>query len=534
MAYIPLGAQGNSSAAAELSGISIAFSPVNLAAHSLGLPALPSFLLSVRDFAMSRFRATSGVRLGQLLLVGSALLFSLFAQANNQWFEDFKAKASDADLYRFLYAMPKGGDLHNHMSGAALSEWWYDLALAQKQYGYEFYTKVKINNCRAYGDNEFGRRPYLLLFNNLMASTYAKLPDCEKAEYKPLAELTADEKAAWLDSIRLDKPYEGRDEFFQTHWQRLDELMKSPYLMAEILYLNMKAFSDEGLIYLESMMGAGGFAKPDGTPIPDDAVVSIYRARLAKADAKATGVTVRLQDSILRFLPNAEQQLRDAYQFVSTHRDLYVAVNMVGREDNDKGHPARFVKTLRELRQKYNNVRLSIHAGEVDEPNFHIRDTLMMGADRIGHGVNLITDEDLMRQMRHGPYMVEINLISNFLLEYVNNFSQHPFPEYLRIGVPVALSTDDRGMWDSNLTDEFFVAVKEFNLSWDELELLSRNSLTYSFVEEDIKQQLLATYNKRAASFAKQFRAKGMASLNKVKPVSYSFTCKHYQLCQFQ
>jgi adenosine deaminase CECR1 len=96
----------------------------------------------------------------------------------------------------------------------------------------------------------------------------------------------------------------------------------------------------------------------------------------------------------------------------------------------------------------------------VDEPNSHVRDTLLLGADRIGHGVNLITDPDTMRLMRHGPYLVEINLVSNLLLEYVSDYSEHPFPEYLRTGIPVALSTDDRGMWDSNLTDEFFVAVQ--------------------------------------------------------------------------
>lgn len=453
---------------------------------------------------------------------------------NNAWFEEFKSSASDQELYTFLYAMPKGGDLHNHMSGSALSEWWYELALSQKAHGYRFYTKVKINNCRPYGGNEFGRRPYLLLFNNLLESTYDRLPDCEKQEYKRLEELSADEKAGWLDSIRLTHDHEGRDEFFQTHWQRLDQLMASPYMMAEILYLNMKAFGDEGLIYLESMMGAGGFIKPDGTPIPADDVADIYRKRLAQADAKATGVTVRLQESILRFAPNAEQQLVNAYDFVSRNRDLYLAVNMVGREDNDKGHPLRFTKTLRELRQKYNNVRLSVHAGEVDEPNFHIRDTLMLGADRIGHGVNLITDNDLLRQMRHGPYLVEINLISNLLLEYVSEYSQHPFPEYLRLGIPVALSTDDRGMWDSNITDEFFVAVKEFNLSWDELMLLSRNSLQYSFVEDEVKARLLDTYKKRISQFEKTVKARGVAGLKNVAPVTYSFTCKRYQVCTFK
>ncbi len=104
--------------------------------------------------------------------------------------------------------------------------------------------------------------------------------------------------------------------------------------------------------------------------------------------------------------------------------------------------------------------------------------------------------------LRNGPYLVEINLISNLLLEYVKDYSQHPFPEYLRIGIPVALSTDDRGMWDSNMTDEYFVAVREFNLSWSELVKLGRNSLRYSFVDEPTKQRLLTDYDKRVAAFA--------------------------------
>ena len=167
----------------------------------------------------------------------------------------------------------------------------------------------------------------------------------------------------------------------------------------------------------------------------------------------------------------------------------------------------------------------------MDEPNFHIRDTLLLGAKRIGHGVNLITDPDTMLLMRHGPYMVEINLVSNLLLEYIDNYSQHPFPEYLRTGIPVALSTDDRGMWDSNLSDEYFVAVKEFNLSWEELVQLGRNSLIYSFLDEPTKQKLLAAYDNRVHKFAQQFHSKGWVALKDVKPVSYSFLCEHYQLC---
>ena len=165
---------------------------------------------------------------------------------------------------------------------------------------------------------------------------------------------------------------------------------------------------------------------------------------------------------------------------------------------------------LRELRRKYPDINLSIHAGEVDEPNYHVRDTLLLGAQRIGHGVNLITDPETLVLMRNGPYMVEINLISNLLLEYVSDYSQHPFPEYLRIGVPVALSTDDRGMWDSNMSDEFYVAVKEFNLSWEEIVKLGRNSLYYSFLDASTKERLLAAYDKRVAAFAEGFSTQGL------------------------
>ncbi|MEE4279370.1 MAG: adenosine deaminase, partial [Halieaceae bacterium] len=420
------------------------------------------------------------------------------------WFEAFKASATDGELYRFLYAMPKGGDLHNHLSGSIRSEWFYDLALAQAERGYRFYTRVRINNCRPYGGNAFGPSPYLLMFVNIQKSRYDTLSDCEKGEFEALEALNEQQREAWMNSLRLDKAHEGRDEFFQTHWQRMGDLYSNPYLAADALVLNMQAFAREGLQYLESMIGVLGFIDPAGETMAPDAVAEIYRRRLAEDDALATGVEVRLQVAVLRFAPNAEEAMRVLYDFVSRNRDLFVAVNLVGREDNDKGHPLRFLDTLRDLRRQYHGVRLSIHAGEVDEPNAHVRDTLLLGADRIGHGVNLISDPDTMLLMRHGPYLVEINLVSNLLLEYVGDYSEHPFPEYLRTGIPVALSTDDRGMWDSNLTDEFFVAVKEFNLSWDELLLLARNSLAHSFAPAALRESMLERLDARLEAFARQ------------------------------
>ena len=446
------------------------------------------------------------------------------------WFERFKGSATDEELYRFLYAMPKGGDLHNHLSGSIRSEWFYDLALAQRERGYRFYTRVRINNCRPYGSDAFGTAPYLLMFVTIQQSRYDALGDCEKSEFTALEDLDAVQKRGWMNGLRLDKPHEGRDEFFQTHWQRMGDLYSNPYIAADALVLNMREFAEEGLAYLESMIGVLGFIRPDGSSMTPDEVAAIYRDRLASDEARATGVEVRLQVAILRFHPDAEAHLRLLYEFVHRNRDLFVAVNMVGREDNDKGYPLRFLPVLRELRRDFHGVQLSIHAGEVDEPNSHVRDTLLLGADRIGHGVNLITDDDTMRLMRHGPYLVEINLVSTLLLEYIDDYDEHPFPEYLRTGIPVALSTDDRGMWDSTLTDEFFVAVREFNLSWDELRTLGRNSLAYSFLAEREKQAMLDGFDERMADFEGRIARRPQAALAD-DAVSYGFLCRRYALC---
>ena len=472
-------------------------------------------------------------RWASVLLV-SAIVVPAYAREDDsrafeQQFERFKTSASQEELYHFLHAMPKGGDLHNHIAGSVHPEWYFQFALDAAKDGYEYYTKVRIDNCHA-GQDEFGGTPYLLLYRTIPGDEFAALSECEKAEFKPLRALSVSERSAWEASLWLDLPHEGRDEFFQAHWSRLSGLLSNPYLAAETIVINMKAFSAEGLTYLETMVDVQGFKAPDGTAISPDEVMAIYRQRLAKADVKATGVTLRMQLSLVRFNPDALEQLKFQYIFAARYPEI-VAINLVGREDNDKGYPLRFLQTLRELRQRHHGVRLSIHAGEVDEPNQHVRDTLLLGADRIGHGVNLITDPDTMLLMRHGPYLVEINLISNLLLEYIEDYNQHPFPEYLRTGIPVALSTDDRGMWNSTMTDEFYVAVREFDLSWEEIRQLSRNSLTYSFLEDDLKAQLLEQLNSRLASFESRFSARGLKAFVDNTPEPRGFICNRYGLC---
>jgi adenosine deaminase len=80
--------------------------------------------------------------------------------------------------------------------------------------------------------------------------------------------------------------------------------------------------------------------------------------------------------------------------------------------------------------------------------------------------------------------LVEINLTSNDLILGVRG-KAHPFETYRRYGVPVTLSTDDEGVSRIDLTHEYLRAALTYDLSYDDLKTLARNSLEYAFLPGD-------------------------------------------------
>ncbi|MBL9202780.1 MAG: hypothetical protein JNL39_19860 [Opitutaceae bacterium] len=443
-------------------------------------------------------------------------------------FDDLVRTATPRQLYTLLYDLPKGGDLHNHAGGSDRPEWMFAVLTDPARNGGDaFYARMRFDSDTPPADR----------YKIIRRRTYEHLPPATRDRYVALTDLTTAERTEWANAFRLDAPGEGRDEFFGALFARRGDLSQNLDARLELLAENIKAFAAEGLAYLETQFGADGIVTNDGRVLTAAEAVPIIERRLAQPDLATTGLVVRFQDVIVRFRPDAEAKLAEAYAFVAAHRDRWVGLNMAGIESDPRGPPRRFLETFRQLRARHGAVALSIHAGEMDGADSHVRDTLVLGASRIGHGVNLIKDPAtllLLQQTRRT--LVEINLISNRLLGYVPDPAQHPFPEYLRTGIPVCLNTDDRGMWDSNLTDEYFTAVTTFRLTWDEVVQLGRASLEHAFVQPEVKQKLLAAYAARVAAFERKYGADspsvadGLAKLATVKPVTYGYAKRTWGL----
>ncbi|MCC8483533.1 MAG: hypothetical protein LN561_03115 [Rickettsia endosymbiont of Labidopullus appendiculatus] len=190
-----------------------------------------------------------------------------------------------------------------------------------------------------------------------------------------------------------------------------------------------------------------------------------------------------------------------------------VGVNIVGTENSVvaiKDYTLH-MKMFHFLKQKFPNVKLSLHAGELalglvppEGLRHHIWDAILIaGANRIGHGVDIMHESNpyqLIRTLVEKNIPVEINLSSNeFILGVVGD--DHPIKLYMRYGVPIAICTDDAGVLRNNLTQEYLLFISRYKPSYDQLKQVVYNSIKYSFLTEEEKKKQLNLLDKKFLLF---------------------------------
>lgn len=195
-----------------------------------------------------------------------------------------------------------------------------------------------------------------------------------------------------------------------------------------------------------------------------------------------------------------------------------VGLNFVGPEDY---RPARedYADHMRMIGLLAQGAPVALHAGELwlglvplGDLTFHIGDAVTVaGARRIGHGVSLSFEprmDELLAAMRARNVAVEINLTSNDVILGVRGKS-HPLPAYLKAGVSVVLSTDDAGVSRIDLTNEYVRAARDYGLSYRRLKAIARNALTHAFLNEQDKRDELARFDRDSAAFEREIAARG-------------------------
>jgi len=153
-----------------------------------------------------------------------------------------------------------------------------------------------------------------------------------------------------------------------------------------------------------------------------------------------------------------------------------VAIGIGGSEERG---PAEWFKEVFAF-AKSAGLHLTAHAGESAGPE-SVWEALVLGAERIGHGIAAVRDRGLLRHLRERDIPLEISITSNLVTGVVKRLEDHPIRDLYDAGVPIILNTDDPAMFGCTLTDEYRLAARTFGFSQAELRAIAENGFRYAF-----------------------------------------------------
>lgn len=418
-------------------------------------------------------------------------------QRTARYFESIKTQP--ALLYAFLREMPKGADLHNHLTGSVYAESYIQWAADSNV----CITRATLTSTAApCKDGQVEARQALT-----DALLYRELIDAWSMRGSPWSRKSGHDH--FFDTFGLfNAAGNGRFGDMLAELARRNaegnvqylELMFSPDFGAAIGVGRQAGWDDDFGRMREKMLP--GLRETNAQARKNIDAMEARRDELLKCrDANkmrlepGCGVTMRYVFQVLRGFPREQvfAQILAAFE-LATADPRVVAFNLVMPEDalvpmRDFRLHMRMISYLKEI---YPNVHITLHAGELapglvppDGMRFHIRESIQDGkAERIGHGVDLMYEDEpfaLLEEMAKKNIMVEINLTSNDAILGVKG-KQHPLALYLKHGVPVALSTDDEGVARSEMTREYQKAVEEQGLDYLTLKKMARTGLQHAFL----------------------------------------------------
>ena len=410
-------------------------------------------------------------------------------------------------LRQFLLGMPKGTDLHTHLSGAVYAE-------AMIRWG-----------------AEDGKCVDTITF-------VSSFPPCTGNQVPLTAALSNTQLwdqilAAW--SMREFRPdaFSGHNHFFATFdlfgsafsgrqgdglaqvteraaYQNIQyvEPLITPQFGASLAIANQVGYIPDFATMRDAMLAAGiTNAIPAASLTASSALTrrsDLQNCSSGEPASIGCKVRVRFDVQVLRNqLPAVVfAQLLFGFELMKADPN-WAGMNMVQPEDAaySTSDYSLHMRMVRYLRSVYPGEKVTLHAGELvpglvppSDLRFHIRQAVnVAGPERIGHGADLRWEQNpdqILRSMKSKGTCLEANLTSNE--QILRLFGRrHPITDYVKAGIKVTLSTDDEGVSRTDLTQQYVKAVRQHGFGYRQLKRFAINGLRCSFLPPAEKQTAL-------------------------------------------
>jgi adenosine deaminase len=275
---------------------------------------------------------------------------------------------------------------------------------------------------------------------------------------------------------------------FLAKFNTLRLFYRSPDAIHRITHEAVEDAAKDNVRYMELRFTPVALSRAERFPLHD--VVDWVLSSAGEA-AKKHGVTVRLIASMNRH-ESTELAEQVAWLAVEHLDDGMVAIDLAGNEAEFKTEP--FYGVIKEARQS--GLHVTIHAGEWG-PATNVKEAIeQLGAERIGHGVRVLEDENIVALARERGTAFEVCVTSNYQSGVVGSLETHPLMKMLDSGLNVTINTDDPSISRITLSHEYHAACEDLHMPQNTLRQRIVAAAQACFLPEPEKEMLVKQLRK--------------------------------------
>lgn len=261
-------------------------------------------------------------------------------------------------------------------------------------------------------------------------------------------------------------------------------LVSTPERLAQLSYSYARRLSNNGGVYADLIFNPTHWTAWHGKL---DSMIDAIDAGLRAAEEDGLA-SVGLCVSLLRQQSAAEAVELVEYLTALKHPRV-VALSVDGNEAvaGRTGH--RFADAF--SRAGKAGLKRTVHAGESSGAQGVSDAILLLGADRIDHGVRAIEDPAVVDLLIDRNIPIGVCPTSNIKLGVYESFEKHPLNKLLESGVKVTINTDDPVLLNTTLVDEYLICQTTFGWSNNVLSQVAKNAINASFASSEKKAKFL-------------------------------------------
>lgn len=275
--------------------------------------------------------------------------------------------------------------------------------------------------------------------------------------------------------------YAGFDAFLSTY-EAACEALTGPQEFYRLTQAILAEAAEHGVVYLET------FVSPDFCGGGD---VSAWREYVDAIEQAATeverddGITLRcIATAVRHFGPdNAKAAARCAAE---TAGSFVTGFGMGGAETYLR--PRDFAYAFDLAREA--GLGLTCHAGEWGGAEMIAETIQDLQVNRIGHGIHVVQDADLIAQAVEKEIVFEVCPGSNVSLAAVTGWDAHPIAAMRDAGLKVTVSTDDPPFFHTTMTNEFNMLNKTFGWDTADFDALNQTALAAAYCDDATRMKI--------------------------------------------